>query len=158
MTRRKQQTGQAFIEAGLVVALFVTIVLGIVEFGYAFMALNVITQAATAGARAASVMQVGARGNCGAFTSTTSIDGASGTGIVKTQIGTTAQNVSVSVTQTPSPGSCGTPPACSSCSFAGTTIPTVSVTVTGNIPYLFGLLGSSAMNFSRTVTFRDEGR
>src|SRR5207253_1764905 len=43
---RKSQPGQALVETGLAIALFTVVVLGIIEFGYAFMALNVITQAA----------------------------------------------------------------------------------------------------------------
>src|SRR2546425_1115844 len=38
---------------------------GMIEFGGAFLALNVIPQAATAGARAAGALQVGSRGTCG---------------------------------------------------------------------------------------------
>jgi len=57
----------------------------------------------------------------------------------------------VAVTQTPIPAS--TTP----CPFL-TEIPTVTVTVTGSIPYLFGLLGSGDLSFTRAQTFRDEGR
>ncbi len=39
-----------------------------------------------------------------------------------------------------------------------TTIPKVSVTVAGSFPSIFGLLGSTTINFTRTGTFRDEGR
>jgi len=38
------------------------------------------------------------------------------------------------------------------------TLPTVTVTVTADLPHLFGLLGSGAFSFTRAVTFRDEGR
>jgi len=36
-------------------------------------------------------------------------------------------------------------------------MPKVRVTVQGTIPRIFGLLGSSPLNFTRTETFRDEG-
>ena len=153
---RKSQPGQALVETGLAITLFIVVVLGMIEFGYAFMALNVITQAATAGARAAGALQVGNRGPCGKITDTSSIDG-DPNGLVRKEIGSiaTVSAGGVSVTQNPDPsvlcsGAC--------CKFTGSTIPTVTVTVTADLPYLFGLLGSGAFSFTRAVTFRDEGR
>src|SRR5207245_9105587 len=64
-TDRTKQLGQALVEAGLVIALFVIVVVGMIEFGYAFMALNVITQATTDRARAGTALQVGIRRTCG---------------------------------------------------------------------------------------------
>jgi Flp pilus assembly protein TadG len=153
---RRGKSGQALVETGLVIGLLVIVVLGIVEFGYAFMSLNVITQAATAGARVGATLQVGGRGSCGQITDSSTVTGNSG--LVKNQIGAIVNVSSVTLTQTPAPASCGAPPTCASCTFTGTNIPTVTVTVSGSIPYLFGLLGSSAHSFVRSVTFRDEGR
>src|SRR6266446_4874252 len=120
---RRNQAGQSLVELGVVVALFITITLGAVEFGYAFMALHTITQASSAGARYASALEVGSRGTCGVITPA----GQSQVqGRVTNQIGGV-----VNVT---------------------------SVTVTGSIPYLCGLLGSGALSFTRAQTFRDEGR
>src|SRR5438034_1603416 len=102
-THRTNQRGQALTEMGLVVALCVLLTLGIVEFGYVFMALNLITQATSAGARAASVHQMGSRGLCGKITDATAITGP--TGIVRSQIGNiaTVPNAGVTVTQDPTP-------------------------------------------------------
>jgi len=151
---RKSQPGQALVETGLAIALFIVVVLGMIEFGYAFMALNVITQAATAGARAAGALQVGSRGSCGQITDTSSVDN-NPNGLVRKQIGGIATVQQVNVRQDPDPtvlcsGAC--------CSFTGSTIPTVTVTVTADLPHLFGLLGSGSFRFTRAVTFRDEGR
>src|SRR3989442_592473 len=97
-THRTKQRGQALVEAGLVIALFVIVVLGMIEFGYAFMALNVITQAATAGARAAAALQVGNRGTCGTILDKSAVEG-NPNGIVRRQIGGIATVTNVTVTQ-----------------------------------------------------------
>ena len=146
----KHNKGQALVELALTVVIAVFLVLGIIEFGYDFMALNVITQATASGARAASVVQIGSRGLCGKITDDSAITGP--TGLVKSQIGNVATVTGVTVVQTPTPGlaPCAT--------FNGAKIPTVKVTVTGKLPYLFGLLGSSAFTFNQAETFRDEGR
>src|SRR5438046_3974078 len=98
-THRTKQLGQALTEMGLVVALCVLLTLGIVEFGYTFMALNLIKQATSRGARAASVHQMGSRGLCGKITNDTAIT-AVPTGIVAAQIGNIATILSGGVTVT----------------------------------------------------------
>ena len=150
--QRWNQRGQTLIEMGLVIPLFVIVVLGMIEFGYSFMALNLITQATTAGARVASALNTGNRGACGQLSAT---DKSTVADIVRAQIGGTATITDVTVTQNPDPGVL-----CSGicCTFSGSNIPTVTVTVTGNLPHLFGLLGASPLSFTRTETFRDEGR
>src|SRR2546430_2941860 len=149
-THRTKQLGQALTEMGLVVALCVLLTLGIVEFGYVFMALNLITQATSAGARAASVHQMGSRGLCGAITNDSAIT--SQTGIVQSQIGSVAYVSLVTVNQNPRPNAA---PPCQT--FGGTDIPLVIVTTTGTIPDVLGLFGST-ISFTRTATFRDEAR
>ena len=146
---RKNQSGQSLVELGIVVALFITLTLGAVEFGYAFMALHIITHASSVGARYASALDVvGSRGTCGVITAA----GQSQVqGRVTSQIGGVVNVTNVAVTQTPTPASATPCPTL-------TEIPTVTVTVTGSIPYLFGLLGSGALSFTRAQTFRDEGR
>ena len=151
-THGTNQRGQTIAEMGLIVVLSILIVLGIIEFGYAFMALNVVTQATSAGARAASALQVGSRGTCGLITDASAVDGQNG--LVRSQIGKIATVADVTVTQLPTPKT--SPTICDT--FSGSTIPTVTVTVTGSLPHLFGLLGSSAFNFTRVEVFRDEGR
>src|SRR6266481_3823095 len=128
---RRNQAGQSLVELGVVVALFITITLGAVEFGYAFMALHTITQASSAGARYASALDVGSRGTCGVITAAGKSDVQ---GRVTSQIGGVVNTTNVAVTQTPTPAT-PTPP--TPCPII-TEIPTVTVTVTGSIPYLFG--------------------
>ncbi len=149
---RRNQSGQSLVELGIVVALFITITLGAVEFGYAFMALHIITHASSVGARYASALDVvGSRGTCGVITAA----GQSQVqGRVTSQIGGVVNVTNVAVTQTPPPAAVTPPTPCPTF----TEIPTVTVTVTGSIPYLFGLLGSGALSFTRAQTFRDEGR
>ena len=151
---KRNKKGQALAELAMVVVLCTFIFLGIVEFGYIFMALNTVTQATTAGARAASVVQMGSRGLCGKITDSSAIDGT--TGFVRSQIGAIATipapPAGVVVTQNPAPNTaapCG--------AFSGANIPLVTVTVTGTIPDVFGLFGS-VINFTRSATFRDEAR
>src|SRR5205809_4195257 len=140
-THGTNQRGQTLVEMGLTVSLCVLLTLGIVEFGYIFMGLNLITQATSAGARAASVHQMGSRSLCGRITDDSAITGA--TGIVRSQIGSIANGVLVTVTQTPTPN-IATP-----CQiFSGANIPLVIVTTTGTIPDTFGLFGST-ISFTR---------
>ena len=150
----RNKKGQGLTESGIVVVLSTLIFLGIVEFGYVLMALDTVTQATSAGARAASVVQMGSRSLCGQITDSSSIDGP--TGLVRSQIGGIASIPpppdGVVVTQNPVPNTvtpCDT--------FSGSNIPLVTVTVTGTIPDVFGLFGS-VINFTRSATFRDEAR
>ena len=137
---RKEQHGQALVELGMVVTLFVLVTLGVVEFGYDFLAFHVVTQATSAGARAASLLQH----PCGTagFTSAqqSQIDS-----LVRSQVGGVATiptgTSGIAVTET----GCGT-------------IPQVTVTVNASIPHLFGLVSSGALSITRTATFRDEGQ
>src|SRR5919198_736059 len=98
----RNQKGQALTELGIVVVLLVTITLGAVEFGYTFFALHMITQATAAGARAASVLQVGTRGVCGQITDPTLINDIGD--LVRSQVASFATVTSVQVKQVPDPG------------------------------------------------------
>jgi hypothetical protein len=142
-----KKTGQSLAELGIIIALLVIITVGAIEFGYDFFLLHMITQATSAGSRAASVLGVGNRSICGCILDATSVDT-----YVRSQIANVATVTSVSVQQID--------PACANtlpCPTL-TSIPKVSVTVTGSFPSIFGLLGSRTVNFTRTGTFRDEGR
>jgi len=141
MTRRKpaRERGQALAETGIVITLFVTLVMGTIEFGRAWMIANMITHAARDGARIAAVVPATGRSSNGTISSTSAI---------QTQVLNEISNVmpssgfTVNVTQ-PSPGG----------------IPMVQVQVTGSVPYLFNLPGvGTSFSVNRTVTFRDEGR
>lgn len=141
MTRREavRERGQALAETGIVIALFVMLTMGTIEFGRAWMIANMITHAARDGARMAAVVPATGRSSNGTISSTSTI---------QTQVLNEISNVmpssgfTVSVTQ-PAPGG----------------IPMVQVQVTGSVPYLFNLPGvGTSFSVSRTVTFRDEGR
>jgi Flp pilus assembly protein TadG len=118
-----------------VVVLLVTLVMGTIEFGRAWMIENMITHAARDGARIAATAQ--GRGTGGTLTNAASI---------KTQVLNDISNVTATTGLTVSV----TQPTISS-------IPMVQVQVTGTVPYLFNLVGTS-FTVNRTATFRDEGR
>ncbi len=154
MSNRRNRKGQAFVELGIIVAVLITITMGAVEFGYAFLALHMTTQATAAGARAASVLGANYRNACGGFVYTTPNHIDAITQLVTSQVGTIATVTDVSVKQCDvncAPVS-GTLP----CSVPD--MPKVRVTVVGTIPRVVGLFGSSPRAFSRTETFRDESR
>src|SRR5947207_15990678 len=71
MKQRWKQRGQALVETALTIALLLIVVLGIVEFGYAFFALHMVENAGRDGARAAAALQN--RGTCGAISDSSSI-------------------------------------------------------------------------------------
>lgn len=140
------QRGQAMVEAGITISLFVILTMGIIEFGRAWMVGNMITQAAREGGRVAAVVPPGNRtaGIINAATQTTIATQ------VKNQISnvldsTTANAFTVNVTQQANVG--------------GTGVNEVQVQVTGTVPYIFNLpfVGTS-FNVDRRVTFRDEVR
>jgi hypothetical protein len=118
-----------------VVVLLVTLVMGTIEFGRAWMIGNMITHAARDGARTGAAAK--GRGAGGTITNTSAIQTQ-----VLDQIRdvTPTTGLTVSVTQT-----------------TISSIPMVQVQVTGTVPYVFNLVGTS-FPVNRTATFRDEGR
>ena len=145
--QNRKKTGQSLAELGIIIALLVVITIGAIEFGYDFFVLHMITQATSAGARAASVLGVGNRSICGCILDAAPVDT-----FVRSQIANFATVTDVR-TQQIAPSCANTLP-CPPLS----SIPKVSVTVTGSFPSIFGLLGSATINFTRIGTFRDEGR
>jgi Flp pilus assembly protein TadG len=131
------RSGQALIEMALVVVLFVTLTMGVLEFGRAWMIGNMITHAARDGARAAAVTPFGGRTTGGTITNTAAIQ-ANVLASISNVVPTTGFNVAVAQ---PTIGG----------------IPMVQVTVTATVPYLFNLVGPN-FTVNRVVTFRDEGR
>ena len=154
---QKMNKGQALVETGLVITLLVVVSLGIVQFGYAFMQLNMITNAARDGARAGAALAN--RDTCGCLQAG---DSTANTGsiptLVRNEIGNVmdATNLQISVTQTPSPCDGGSCPCAGACRtpVAGV-LPTVDVNVQGTVPYIFRF-GGTGYSLNRTVRFRDE--
>ena len=144
--------GQALVEFGVVIVLFVTIALGLMTFGHAFMVANMITHAARDGARLAASWAD--RGGCQQLNNVAPIRQA-----VLDRIATVStQTFSVDITQNPTVSAANPP-----CVNPGTT-PTVAVNVQGCVPYLFNILGfgsagcPNGFSVNRTVVFDDEFR
>ena len=148
----KRERAQALLEFGVVIVLFLTIALGLITFGHAFMVANMITHAARDGARLAATWQD--RGPCKRLLNTDPI---------KQKVLAEIESVSgeqfrVDVSQDPPPPAgppCGSPQT-----------PTVQVTVTGCVAYLFPLMprslgttcpsGQVGFSVNRTAVFHDE--
>jgi len=159
MRRSLRQRGQALVETALVIVLLVLVTLGIVQFGLAFMQLNMITNAARDGARLASALA--SRDACGclfAADKNTNIPNA-----VIQQISNVmdTSSLTVNVAQNPSPCASGVCPCSGACAAppAAPNFPTVTVTVStvgsGLVPYVFRFAGNG-YSVNRSVTFRDE--
>lgn len=125
---RRGERGQALVEMGIVLMLLLTLMMGTVEFGRAWMISNMVTHAARNAARAAAVVPPASR-------SASAIQAQ-----VWSEIGNLVSTSGFSVNVTPS---------------AATVPPTISVTVNATVDYVFGLWGSN-FTVARTVTFRDE--
>ena len=133
--KRHDARGQAIAEMGIVIVLFVTLVMGLMEFGRAWMIANMITHAARDGARSAARF-TDRNPDC-TITDTSGIE----SGVIA-QIGAVMDTGTISgvtVSQSVQSG-----------------IPVVQVQVTGTVPYMFNLVASE-FAVARTVTFRDEG-
>lgn len=149
----RNQRGQSIVELGITVGMFALLCMGTLEIGRAWLVGNMVAQAAREGARVAALT---AASNRGTGTSLGLINSATKNSIislVKQEIsqvlGSSIVNSSltVAVTQTPSTG--GVVPS--------TTIPMVTVSVTGNLDYIFNVLADQT-SLNRSVSFRDEGR
>jgi Flp pilus assembly protein TadG len=167
MRRTRTQRGQATVETGLVIGLLVLVVLGIIELGWLFFAINMVTNAARDGARIASALQN--RGTCGNISDTSSIpplvtgelgsivnvDGSTSNGC------TCSAGVCIDQCKSDVAGTvtCPAIPTAAPCPvFSATDIPVVRVTVAGHVADIFGIFGNQLYPFCRSVTFRDEGR
>ncbi len=141
------QRGQSLVELGMIVALFVLLSMGMIEFGRAFMVANMITHAARDGARAAAVMGSGSRDGTGMYLDPgavqTTIDAQ-----VKEEIKSVLDAATVDLWPLVD---------VEQLTDAASGLPVVQVTVNGTVPYIFNLVGTG-FNVARTVTFRDEGR
>ena len=136
---RRSQSGQALAETAIGLAGMTLVIVGILEFGRAFMISNAVTNAARVGARAAAMEPATNRNGDGMIIDKTAIIAA-----VKDEIATSsgqavADAVTVTVTQ------------------PDFFVARARVTVSGSIPYLFNLVGPH-FNLTRTVTYRDQAR
>lgn len=138
----RNQRGQALAETGIVIVLLLLLVMGVVEFGRAFMVSNMIVHAARDGARTAAVVAPTDRDSSGIINSskTSAIVDSVRTSIAAVVGATTAAGLSISVNQAAGPP------------------PTVAVQVNGDIPFILHWAGFTNYTINRSVTFRDEGR
>jgi Flp pilus assembly protein TadG len=138
MTPKRGERGQSLAELGIVITMFVFLTMGVIELGRAFMILNMITQAARDGARAAAAAS-SIRDSQGIITNTTAI-----VDRVRAQIQnvTDASPFTVTVSQPP----CG----------ATNNVRVVQVTVSGPLNYLFNMLPGGSITVNRVAAFRDE--
>ena len=137
--RIRQQSGQSLAETAIGLAVVSLLMLGILEFGRAFMISNAITNAARVGARAVAMEPATNRNSSGIVVNTTNIVASVKEEIANTVGQPVANAVTVSVSQ------------------PSTLVARARVTVSGQIPYMFNLVGTS-FNLTRTVTYRDQGR
>jgi Flp pilus assembly protein TadG len=147
-----RQRGQELVELGIIVTLFIFLVGGVMEFGYAFMVVNMITHAARDGARLAASWAD--RGACQQINNIQPIKDA-----VTTRIATvTGQTFTVTMSQQPAVTNASPP-----CTAPRTT-PTVKVNVNGCMPYIFNIPGfssggcSNGFKVNRDIIFDDELR
>ena len=140
MTRvLRGQSGQALVEMAIVVVLLLTLLMAVFEFGRVWMIGTMLTNAASDGARMASVVPSTERDANGLILNLAPIQDQ-----VRTEIAKVA-------------GAAAFGPAVVTQSGGGGTIPMVTVAVTGDVPYAFNIFGTS-FNITRAVSFRDEGR
>src|SRR5262249_24382426 len=126
MTRRarRSERGQALVETGIIIVMFVMLVMGTIEFGRAWMISNMITHAAREGARVAATWPTRTSGAISSTDKTT----------IQNQVQVELTKVlgsSTGLTATVSQTTVGT-------------IPTVQLRVNGSVSYLFRLLPGMA--------------
>ncbi len=141
LRRRDRARGQALAELGIVIVLFVFLGLGIIEFGRAWMIINMVTHAARDGARAAAALPPSSRDASGYVTSWSTIESS-----VETYI---QDNTGQTMTAT----------GISNADSGG--VPMIALQVEGEVDWLFfhtPLGFGPTFEVNRIVTFRDEGR
>jgi len=139
LKRGTNQRGQAIAETAIGLSLVVLFMLGILEFGRGYMIANAVINAARVGARAAAMEPANNRDTSGIIINSANIEASVREEIANTVGQAVANAVTVQVSQ------------------PTLLLPRARVTVTGNIPYMFNLVGTS-FNLSRTVTYRDQAR
>jgi len=148
----RAERGQSLVELGITIVLLVTLAMGIIEFGRAFMIANMVTAATRDGARAAAVTSSTNRD------ATTGQISSAGKSAIQTQVVNEVNSVAPNLFTTSNVAVCQSTLDASCPTVAG--INTVTVTVTKNVPFIFNLVPGigSSFNVGRQITFRDEGR
>ena len=153
MKRLRRAKGQALVETAIVLVLFVSIALGLLTFGHAFMAMNMITHAARDGARVAATWPT--RGGCNRLDNSNTVP-------IQTRVKSEIASVvggTFNVDVTNNPAQSGALPC------APSATPTVVVTVTGCVPWLFPIIprnfgtpcnGQTGFTVNRAAEFHDE--
>ncbi len=136
---RRAESGQAHLETSLVVTVLVLLMLGVLEFGRAFVIVNVVQSAARVGARAVATAPSYERDLAGYVVDTARIEAQVRDELRSAIDEATVAGFEVLIRQTRAEP------------------PLAQVTVSGSIPYLFHWLGRE-FGVDRTVNFRDEGR
>ena len=141
LRRRDLARGQALAELGIVIVLFVFLGLGIIEFGRAWMIINMVTHAARDGARAAAALPPASRDASGHVTAW---------GPIETSVENYIQD---------NTGQTMTATGISTADVGG--VPMIAVQVEGQVDWLFfhtPLGFGPTFEVNRIVSFRDEGR
>jgi Flp pilus assembly protein TadG len=141
LRRRDRARGQALAELGIVIVLFVFLGLGIIEFGRAWMIINMVTHAARDGARAAAALPPASRDSSGKITAWGPIE----TAVENYIQDNTGQTMTATGISTADVGG----------------VPMVAVEVDGQVDWLFfhtPLGFGPTFEVKRIVSFRDEGR
>ena len=141
LRRRDRARGQALAELGIVIVLFVFLGLGIIEFGRAWMIINMVTHAARDGARAAAALPPSSRDASGHVSSWSTIESAV-EGYIQDNTGQTMTATGIS-----------------NADVGG--VPMIALQVEGQVDWLFfhtPLGFGPTFEVNRIVTFRDEGR
>lgn len=132
-----RECGQALAETAIGLVIVIMLLMGIIEFGRAFMISNAVANAARVGARAAAIEMN--RDASGYITNQSQIVNAVRTELQQTVGPSLANSLSVVVSQ-PTTG-----------------VPLAQVTISGQVPYIFNLVGTS-FQLNRAVSYRDQGR
>ena len=148
----RAERGQSLVELGITIVLLVTLAMGIIEFGRAFMIANMVTAATRDGARAAAVVSSTNRDPTTGQINNTSKSA------IQTQVVNEVNSVAPNLFASSNVAVCQSTLDASCPSVGG--INTVTVTTTGAVRYIFNLVPGigTSFNVGRQITFRDEGR
>lgn len=129
--------GQALAETAIGLVIVIMVLMGIIEFGRAFLISNAVANAARVGARAAALELD--RDDLGFISNDSQIVATVRSELQNTVGPSLANALSIVVTQ------------------PSTSIALAQVTISGQVPYIFNLVGTS-FQLERTVSYRDQGR